>query len=165
MGGNSDQLEVTEAQIKAVFLYNFASFIRIPTRAFSTKNAPMEYCVAGDHQMAEILESVVKGEIVQGHRLSAKSINNPDQIAGCHVLYIGVQDGPTVSRYLQMAAKQDTLTVGDDEPFMKRGGMISLRREGRRIRPMINMAAVQRSQINISAKLLRLATLTGMQDD
>ncbi|MCP4408617.1 MAG: YfiR family protein [Gammaproteobacteria bacterium] len=165
MGGNSNRLKVTEIQIKAVFLYNFASFIRIPARAFRTENASIEYCVAEDQQMAMILESVVKGEVVQGHRLAVKHIDSPDQVPGCHVLYIGMHDSIGVERYLQMTAKQDTLTVSDDALFVKRGGMVSLLRKGRRIYPLINMDEVQQSKISLSAKLLALATLVGTQDE
>lgn len=168
MGGNSDALDtlkVTEDQIKAVFLYNFASFVRLPAGAFQTPNSPMVYCVAEDLEMAEILESVVEGEVVKGHRLIVKPIAIPDQVYDCHVLYVGTHENPSVSRYLQVAAKRDILTVSDDERFVNHGGMISLARRGKRIRPLINMAVVGRSKITVSAKLLGLAILVGTQED
>lgn len=165
MGGNSNTLKVTEDQIKAVFLYNFASFVRMPASAFQAPNAPLVYCVAGDPQMTEILRSVVKGEVVKGHRLLVKHIAEPDQVPGCHVLYVGTHEDPPVSRYLQLAAKRDILTVSDDERFVKRGGMVSLVRKGRRIHPLVNLGVVRQSKITFSAKLLGLATLVGTQKD
>lgn len=165
MGGNGNTLKVTEEQIKAVFLYNFASFVRIPADAFHTPKSTMEYCVAEDPEMAEILESVVKGEVVKGHRLIVKHIAQPDQVRGCHVLYVGTHEGPSVLRYLQATAKRDILTVSDDERFVERGGMVSLVRKNKRVRPLINMAVVKQSKITFSAKLLGLATLVGTQND
>ena len=51
------------------------------------------------------------------------------------------------------------LTVGDTQDLVQAGGMVSLVREDGRLHPMINRETAARAGIQISSKLLRLATL------
>ena len=60
---------------------------------------------------------------------------------------------------LMEAKKIPIVTVGEDEKFLRRGGMINFVLEDGKLRFQINTDAVGRSGINISSKLLSLAKI------
>ena len=145
-----------EDQVKAVYLYNFASFVNWPKAAFKDTRSPLEYCAVGGGAVANALRIAISGERVDGRTLALRAVNRPDELRGCHVLFISQQTGRG-GEALLAAVDSYTLTVGDRSGFAQRGGMIELTRKNKRIRPLINMATVARSDIQISSKLLRLA--------
>ena len=62
------QMQASEVQIKAAFIYNFALFTTWPTDAMLA-DAPMVLCVAAEPPMQAALEQLT-GKPVRGHRLA-----------------------------------------------------------------------------------------------
>jgi hypothetical protein len=151
----------SEAEVKAVFLYNFANFVRWPEAGVRAAPAPYRYCVLDD-DLAPVLDRALRGEQVEGRPLSLVREASPKSLAECHVLYVGrgrLERGQGWDLVRQGVTAQ-VLTVSDLEGFDRRGGMVALVREGRRIRPVINVDTVERAGLRVSAKLLGLATVT-----
>lgn len=151
----------SEAEVKAVFLYNFANFVSWPQTPGQDLTTPFRYCVLDD-EIAPVLQEVLKGETVRGRPLSVqREVTNASSLAECHVLYVGKGRllGSELWDLVREAPSVHVLTVSDLEGFETRDGMIALVRQDRRIHPRINMDAVERSKLRISAKLLNLATI------
>lgn len=148
----------TEKQVEAVFLYNFSSFVRWPAQAFETRASPLRYCVAGDAEMARLLTSVLEGE--RSGRRPLELIEEPvdSELASCHVLFLGADDEERAAEILGRAG-QTALTVSDREDLYGQGLMIRMALRNRHVHPWIDLDAVERSDLQISAKLLRLATV------
>jgi hypothetical protein len=157
----SPQDTFSETEVKAVFLYNFASFVRWPSSTAQNPPKPFRYCVL-DEEMAPILLRIIQGETVEGKPLMLSQEVNTAHLSECQVLYLGRDNLNTDKGWelVRQAPAAQVLTVSDLETFATRGGMIALVRKDRRIQPLINIDMVEKSQLRVSSKLLNLATIT-----
>jgi YfiR/HmsC-like len=146
----------TEHEIKAVYLYNFANFVTWPATAFEGPRSPIRYCVFGDTPVADSLGDTLKGETINGRPLSMLRPSGPSELKGCHVLFIAGSRRNRLNEALRALEDSPTLSVSDIEGFSHSGGMVTLRVENARIRPVINTSKLERAGLVASSKLLRL---------
>lgn len=142
-----------ESRVKATYLYNFVKFVEWPE---SVRNGPFILCVASHNPFGTVLEDTIRGEVVNGRTLTTRVILEPEP--ECDVLFI--PDGPAAATYLRAARGTPTLTVGETNDFLARGGMITFVSEGRYVRFAINTEAAEQAQLHISSRLLQLAINT-----
>lgn len=149
-----------ETEVKAAFIYNFVHFVRWPDLPGRKPGDPFRFCVLDD-TLAPLLAKAVQGESIDGHPLT---VSRPPEVrvpGDCQILYIGEAAWPLQPDLLRRATVQRVLTVSDVPTFAEKGGMIALVRKRGRIHPVINIDAVSRAELRISAKLLNLATVVG----
>jgi len=144
-----------EYDVKAAFLLNFTKFVEWPPAAFADSRSPMELCVLGKDPFGRVLDEVVQGEIVDGHRLTIRRITQPPIPQTCQVVFIDpeLKEVPKIIT----GVPAGILTVGEGDRFTREGGMISLVVENRRVRFDINPAAAQNSGLKLSSRLLNVA--------
>gem|GEM_PF-635020 len=154
------QQPFTDLEVKAVFLYNFSSFVNWPQVPGQDPAKPFHYCILDD-EMAPVLLKALKDEKVGGRSLRVQQEVTTANLIECQVLYVGKSRmrGSETWNLVREAPAAHILTVSDLEGFETQGGMIALVRQGRRIHPRINIDVVEKSQLRISAKLLNLATI------
>ncbi|WP_172649466.1 YfiR family protein [Thiolapillus brandeum] len=150
-------------EVRALYLYNFSMFIHWPDKAFPTRNSPIRYCVLGGRVLRRTLARLLENETVKGRPLVLEPLETPIDASHCHLLYMDDTLADNEGQLITALENQPVLTVGASRNFPHNGGMIGLVRKGRRIRPLVNMKAVERSGIRISSKLLQLSTL--LKDD
>ena len=145
-----------EANVKAVFLYNFSKYVTWPAVAIGERSpAEVRICVTADDEFFGLLKTAVEGEAIDGKPLLPVALTGLDEARTCQILYVG--DGRTADARAWLTAVRDTqvLTVADgamtDEP------VIAFVRDDNRLRFDINRAAASRHGLSVSAKLLRLA--------
>jgi len=151
-----------ERDLKAAFLYKFAKFVEWPQAAFPEPSTPVTLCVLGDDPIGASLEAVVKGEKLNDRRLVVRLLRDPQATQGCHVLFVGPEKG-RLPEILAPLRGSGVLTVGGAADFLDQGGMIRLFLEQKRVRFDINLDAAERSRLNLSSKLLRLARVVSPQ--
>ncbi len=149
----------TEDQVKAAFIYNFAKFTEWPSGALRETDKTLVIGVLGDDGIYEALKEVVEGKDTHGKPISVKRVFRAEEARGCHIIYIGSSHEGDLSYILDVMRNYPVLTVGDMDRFAVRGGMINFTREGKYIRFEINKNAVERSGLNMSAQLLKLAKI------
>lgn len=152
-----------ESQVKAVFLFNFAQFVEWPPDAFADPDTPLVIGILGADPFEGFLDRAVRGEQLQGRSFQVRRYRSADEIKTCHILFIGGRDGQRVEEILRRLATRPILTVGDEDRFTERGGMIRFVTEQSRIRLQINVEAAQAAGLTISSKLLRLAEIVTSQ--
>lgn len=148
-----------EAEVKAAFMYNFVHFVRWPDVARKPGD-PFRFCVLDD-TLAPLLSKAVQGENVDNHSLTVTRQIELRNLAECQILYVGDAVWPVHPELLRRATALRILTVSDIPSFTEKGGMIALIRKRGRIHPVINMDAIARADLRVSAKLLNLATVVG----
>ena len=160
----------SDEQMSAVFLYNFALFVSWPEAAFTTAQSPLRYCVIDEQSLFDTLTLTLRGEVIQGRSLVASFYNSgdlqnkdkADLLSQCQVVYVGQKAMHSWSVVKSICAGKPILSVSDQLDFVaKQGGMISLLKEKKRIRPAINTANVDYSALKVSAKLLRISQRMG----
>lgn len=164
LAGGARAAPVEDHQIKAVFLYNFANFITWPSRAFDGPQGAIRYCVLGDALVAETLDKTLRGETVNGRPLVLQRAQEPADLKGCHVVYLGAARRDRLAEVLRALEGSTVLTVSDIDGFAERGGIIGLVRENARMRLVINASALARASLTASSKLLSLAVLVGARE-
>ncbi len=147
---------ISEYEVKAAFLYNFAKFVEWPDPA----SGSIRLCIVGDDPFGNILEETVRGKTISEQPIEIKRLNRGDNPRSCQIAFISVSERPPRA-VLDLLQGASTLTVGESPNFAKDGGMINFVLEDKRVHFEINLAAAQRGRLKISSKLLNLARIVG----
>lgn len=146
--------DVTEAALKAAFLYNFAQFTEWPTDVVAAD--PFVMCVLGDAAVGDALERAVKRRVIANHSMVVWQAAPGPQRA-CRLLYVS---GVTVDQAAQLVAglrDEPVLTISDIEGFTERGGIAQFFFEHGQLRFSVHLASAKRARLHISSRLLALA--------
>ncbi|HEY3405739.1 MAG TPA: YfiR family protein [Ohtaekwangia sp.] len=146
-----------EHQVKAVFLFNFAQFVQWPDIAFDHTTSQLVIGVLGTDPFGSFLDETVKGESVNGHPLRVLRFQKPEDVVGCHILFIQIPKNEQLREVLEKLKGRHILTVSESTTFIKQGGIVRFVKENNKIRFQINLAAAKEADLVISSKLLRLA--------
>jgi len=146
-----------EYQIKAAFLFNFTRFIHWPATAYTANDAPFVIGIIGNDPFGTYLDDIVKGEEVDGHRIIVRRYRDVADVMDCQLLFVSSADPVRLKEILLPIVKQNILTVGDAERFIDAGGIVRFFKEQNRIKMEVKLAAAKSAQLEISAKLLKVA--------
>ncbi len=149
----------TEFQVKAVFVFNFATFVQWPPEQQAASNTPFVIGLLGADELAGHLEEAVRGEQVDGHPLQVRRYRSVEEVDDCRILFIGRGHQAQLGRVLGRLDGRRTLTVSDVEDAARNGVMIQLANERNRVRLLINVDAAQAAGLTISSNLLRPAEI------
>jgi hypothetical protein len=145
--------------VKLGFLYNFAQFVRWPSDAFGSPNAPLMICVAGRDPFDPSIEQELRSRTVGGHPVEIKRLKATDDPKVCHMIFVRGGDKRAAARILASQKGSNTLTVGETQGFADRGGLINLIIENKKLRFEVNLDAAEQTRLKISSKLLALAKI------
>ena len=144
--------------LKAAFLYNFAKFTEWPADVLAPAQR-LSLCVVGDDAVADAIEQVIKGRAVEGHKLVVQIVKADGFLRSCHLLFVGGRDAKRSSQILDTLKGSTVFSVGESDKFAESGGVAQLILENDRMRFAVNVASVRRARLNVSSKLLTLATI------
>jgi hypothetical protein len=145
---------VTEARAKATFLYYLAVFVDWPQGAVDP--GAFQICVAGSTPVFGELKAN-QGELVRDRSLAVREVRDGESPDGCHVLFIADRTGRRVTSLLGTVQGSSVLTVGEEDRFMERGGMMRIFVERSRMRFELDLARTDRARLRIPSKMLGLA--------
>ena len=149
----------SEYQIKAAYLYYFSTFVEWPPDAFARNGDDLVIGVLGEDPFGEILDNTIRGKAVYNKRLIVKRFESIKDARESHILFISTSEQGRLPNILEALKGANVLTVGEIDGFASRGGGIGFRMEGRKVRFDINVAAVERSRIKVSAQLMKLGRI------
>jgi YfiR/HmsC-like len=150
---------LSEYEIKAGFLFNFAKFVDWPPDAFADLNAPIVMGIVGDNPVIELLTETAVGKTVKGRAVVVRRLKEGQDLRGCHILFVSLSEGKHIPQILESLKGSRALTVGETSGFTQSGGMINFFVEGSRVRLEINLDAATRARVRISAKVIAVARL------
>ena len=154
-----------EYQIKAVFLFNFAQFVKWPSKAFSRPDGPFTIGILGNDPFSTFLDETVKGEKVEGHPLVIRRCGSAEEAEGCQILFISGSEASRMESILAVLKGRNILTVSDTEGFLRDGGVVRFVTEENRIHFRISPEAAKHAKLAISSKVLRLAQIAKPGED
>ena len=147
--------EAGENAVKAAFLYNFTKFVDWPGNAFEGTASTFRVCVFSGPGFRRDLEAMLAGESVGARRVAV--VADPRDVRGCHVAYFGPGAEERARHVLPSLRQVPVLTVGEGSRFSEQGGLIAFALEQNRVRFDVNKAALDRTGLVVSSKLLRVA--------
>jgi hypothetical protein len=145
---------VTEYDLKAAYLLNFASYVEWPTLP-----DPITVCVYGENPFKETTISTLleakKGQI----DISFKNPRQLEQLTDCNILYLPLTERGNVGKASNLLHNAPVLFVTDVQDGFPAGAMINLVTETNRLRFEVNLTRVLESKLKISSKMLKLAKI------
>jgi hypothetical protein len=147
---------ITAARLKAIFVDRFVGFAHWPTGAWKG-SGPFELCIAGAGATPDALAGYASSRLWQGRPVVVRRVGDVDQLAGCHLLFVGASARAALDRILAATRDRPILTVADTPGFGARGVMINLVRVGKYMRFELDPSA-PRGGITLDDALTRHAT-------
>jgi len=164
-GQSATLSDSSEYLIKAGFIYNFAKLVEWPASA-SAQGNPITIGVLGNDSFADVLDRTVDGKKIDGRSFVVKRMRWKDlKDYNCHILFIAAQESAHADEVIQGLKNLPVLTISETAGFAKRGGMINFTLQDSKVRFEANVDAAKQAGLNISSRLLSLASIvqTGMK--
>lgn len=146
-----------ERQVKAAYLLNFTRYVEWPAEVFPSADAPINLCLLGADDFADVMERTVIGRRSGGRLVRVLRPDTPSQAAACHLAYVGGRAGE-VDQWMQAVGDAPTLTVGEGSAFLDRGGIVGFVIVNETVRFEIDVGAARSAGLQISSRVLTLAT-------
>jgi hypothetical protein len=150
---------ISEHEVQAAFIYNFARFVTWPAAAFPGPTTPMRIAVLGNHRFADVLEKTVAEREVGGHPLKVLRCRNLKEAAGAHIMFVSKGQPWEPEQISKHFGKAAVLLVGEEEGFATHGGTINFVLRDEKVHFQINPVAARKAGLVISARLLSLAEI------
>jgi hypothetical protein len=152
------QSTADEYQVKAAFLFHFAQFLDWPADSPNAADPSLSLCIFGDEPHRQDIQSTLEGKVIGPRAFLVRLVSQPQDIQGCNILFLSRDEVRRQAATLKSLRGMRVLTVGETADFISDGGMIRFHLEGGRIRFDINLAAAESSHLQISSRLLLLAS-------
>ena len=147
---------VSEYQVKAAYLYNFAKFVTFPAQSFAADNTEFVIGVLGDDPFGQTLDQTVQGKLIGDRKIVIRRSNSIDDLKHCQIVFVCASRKKDVATVLTRFKGETVLTVGESDGFAGHGGVINFYVDDNKVRFEINPKAADRASLQISAQLLRL---------
>src|SRR5581483_1788756 len=79
---------VSDYQVKAAYLYNFAKFVEWPSESFASPTTAFRFCVLDDLSFESALNQIVKGKTIAGRPVEVARAHSAEQRRSCHILFV-----------------------------------------------------------------------------
>lgn len=146
----------SEYEVKAAFLYKFASFVEWPPESAS---ASMCIAVVGQDPFGAALDEVVRGKSINGRGFLIKRFKSGQDATGCQIVFISASEKSRMHSILDRMRGISILTVSDVPGFCQDGGMIDFDLSDQKVHFEVNPAAAERARLKVSSKLLGVAKI------
>jgi hypothetical protein len=144
---------LTEYRLKAAFLYNFALFTDWPAGTGSALNL----CVYGVDPFGQDIDAL-RGKPVGERVLAVRRTPVGASLADCQIVFIAPSAIPDLPRVLGELHGRVALTVADSPDAARHGVALNMSVAQDKVSFEANLAAARGAGLNLSSKLLRLAT-------
>ena len=148
--------EVAEYNIKAAFLYKFATYVEWPPEVFPRETSPLVFGVMGADLLADQVEDIVRGRRIGARVLRVRRLDEDDTLDGLHVLFVGEELVVRAERQLYDAASRSVLTVTEGNGHDGYGVINFLIIEDR-VKFTIALPPAERGNLRVSSRLLQVA--------
>ena len=142
-----------EYRLKAAFLFNFALFTEWPAEVGNMLNL----CIQGTDPFGNELDAL-QGKAVGSRTIDVQRRPAGDSLKDCQIVFIAPSAIGTLPRVLESIRGRPVLTVADSAGAARRGVALNLAVEQGKVSFAANLQAARGSGLNLSSKLLRVAT-------
>lgn len=155
-GTTHAQVPVSEATVKAAFLFKFAGYIEWPASYFATTEAPLVIGVSSSDEVAAALEELLPGRKVNGRTIVMKRLRDGEVPQAVHIVFLGRATRNPRSE-IRAAQQQGALAVTEVERGLELGSAINFVPVDDRIGFEVSLESADRSGLRISARMLGVA--------
>jgi TonB family protein len=145
----------SEYATKAAYLYHFAQAAEWPEQSAPNATSPIVIGVfSGDDEFLDTLKKTVAGKNAGSHPIFVRRVSSVGEMTLCQLLFMRSSLGPKrTETSISELGVASILLVGEDDNFLRLGGMINLALKNGTIRFEINQGALDRVNIHLGATL------------
>lgn len=160
---SAEQTSPGEYLVKALFLYNFFKFVEWPRESSFSTSPSVNVCIIGDDPFGHSLDEI-RDETVRGKKLEIRFVSTPEEGRKCQLLFIPASERYRAGQIARTVRDSGVLTVSDSPDPTREGVVIGFYMEQKKVRFAINIDAAKRSNLKISAQLLKLARIVKSEE-
>jgi hypothetical protein len=151
----SAQAEAAEPNLKAAFIYNFTKYI-----GWDTSSAEREFVIGvlGTSPVTGYLMQIAKTNTVKNRKINIRYFTKPEEIKGCHMLFIPGSTTYSLSSILAYAGK-NILTISEQPGYAKQGTALNFVIVNDKLKFEANIKTIYAAGLNASSQLLKLAII------
>jgi len=121
---------LSEYQVKALFLLNFAKYVEWPAEALPVDSTALVIGLVSGGQFSEELSQTLTKKAVGSRTIVVRQVTGPDDAGTCHILFINSAARPGAIKILLNLKTLPVLTVGESSGFLDDGGVINFVKKG-----------------------------------
>lgn len=158
-----DPPQVTQEQLKAVYLYNFLLFVTWPSEQQKTAQNDSKLICLIDNSTAisEALEGLHSNLSLKNtrpfHSKHFEEYTDTMDLSACDILFVSVSEKNHFKEIIDRLNHAPILTVSDSDKFGAAGGMIFFTSERSRLRYKINRTETTAAGLRLNSQLLKSA--------
>jgi hypothetical protein len=142
-----------EYRLKAAFLYNFVLYTEWPTDT----GLQLNVCVYGSDPFGAEIDGL-QGKTAGQRTLAVRRLAEGEPVSGCQIVFVAAHAIGTLAQLLEQLQGSAVLIVADSPGAAERGAALNMSVEENKVTFEANLAAARAARVNLSSKLLRLAT-------
>jgi hypothetical protein len=146
-----------ETQIRAAYIYKFATYVDWPPAAPSPSGAALTIGIIGADGLADEFKKISVGRQVKSRPVQVRIVKADDQLTGLHILYIGAGAGGRARTLIDGAVAQAVLTVAEAGTPFASDSVINFVKIDDRIRFEVSLVHAATNGLKISSRLLVVA--------
>jgi hypothetical protein len=124
--------QATPERVKAVFLYNFGSFVEWPQASHAAD--AFTIAVYGAPSIHEELRRIAAGRTMLGRPVQVRSIDSIPEIGDASILFVGEDQVGRLARIAEVIQGRPVLIVAESEGALSRGATINFTVVDQRVR-------------------------------
>ncbi len=145
--------EFPEYRLKTAFLFNFMTYTEWPAEVGAT----LHLCIYGADPFGREVDSL-QGKAVGSRSVVVLRRTAGESLDACQVVFISAAAVDTLPRVLAGLRDRAVLTVADSAGAARQGVALNMNVQHGRVSFEANLPAARSARVNLSSKLLRLAT-------
>ncbi len=145
--------ELPEYRLKAAFVYNFIVYTEWPVATGQTLNL----CILGNDPFGAEIDGL-QGKAAGGRKIALHRKAAGQALADCQVVFVAASAIEGLPRVLEALRRRPVLTLADSPGAMRRGVVLNMNMVQGKVTFEANLQAARDAGLDLSSKLLRLAT-------
>jgi hypothetical protein len=144
-----------EANLKAVFIYNFTRYIE-----WNAEQNENEFVIgiAGPSAIYRPMSEIARTSTVNNRRIIVKHFSRAEDITYCHILFVP-RNSPIPMQAIVDRAGKGTLIITEEAGLARTGAAINFIPVNDKIKFEANLKAINAAGVKVSSQLLRLAII------
>ena len=143
-----------EYKVKAAFIYNFIAFTQWPE---GVANHTINLCIYGEDPFGKEIDKLQE-KSVGTRSIKVLRIQDAGQLKQCQVIFFSRSAGDNLTGILSSLSAAPILTLADNPGAISQGIAINMNLVNEKIVFEINLGIARKHRLDISSKLLQLAT-------
>ena len=162
---SAERVKAGLSDLTSVYLFNFIRFTDWPDAAPEQDKAGRVVNILHDQKVYDSFKGILSRPVGKNLGLELQSCKKTSCIENSSVLYIGESDRGHFSQLLKLVETRPVLTISDTPGFAEQGGMIEMKHHNEKLTFVVNLQAVRRAGLYISAQLLQLGEIVGRDNE